>query len=161
LPQLLGEVLRLEVRRLLRGATEFRLHPNPEWEPDAAVDDSCQLEFFLNGSLVRQRIDDIREIVLHTVLLPQFVTAIEVYEGAMAPVGTPESCGAVILWVARIRHKDDPAFSGTLRGRVVGLNADVPPGSVRLRLEPGGAEGGARRGGLIRLRPSPPRALHD
>lgn len=154
--QVLSEIPRLEARLLITGEMVFRLHPTTEWSRFSDVDDSCELDFYLNGSLVRQRIDDIWEVQIHRMLEPRVVTGIEVFEGSSSPVGAPEDCGYILLWVTRLRHRDDPDFTGTVRGRVLGLGDLIPADSVVLRIQPGLAEARLDDQGRFDFGPLPP-----
>ena len=155
LPQLLSEIPRLEARLLITGETELRLHPTAEWSRFPDIDDSCELDFYLNGSLVRQRIDDIWEMQIHRMLEPRYVTGIEVFEGSSSPVGAPEDCGYILLWVTRLRHRDDPEFTGNMRGQVIGLD-ETAPDSVEVRVQPGGIEARLDDQGHFDFGPLPP-----
>ena len=139
LTEVLSEISRLEVRSLAAGGSEIRLHASAEWSRFPNADVGCELDFYLNGSLVRQRLGDRSETSIHRWLAPRQVTAIEVFDGAEAPVGPPESCGAAVLWVVRLLHRDDPDFTGILRGRVSGLDG-ILLDSVELHVQPGGHE---------------------
>lgn len=138
LVQILRQVPRIEVRLLATGQTEFRLHSSHQWAttpPPRA--ESCELDFYLNGSLVQQRMGDIWEMSIHRMLYPRDLTGIEVYDASNAPVGSPEACGAVLLWIDRMRHSRDPDFAGSLRGRVIRPSDNAPVAGVMVTLEPG------------------------
>jgi len=77
------------------------------------IDDSCELGFYLNESLVRQRIEDNWEIQIHRILDPDVVTGIEVFESSTSPVGAPEDRGHIREWVKRLQHFEEPGFIET------------------------------------------------
>lgn len=137
--ELLSAVSRLELRPYLSGGMQIRLHAPGDWQQRSGPDASCEVDLYLNGSRVEARQGDMTSFRLDDLVRPRDVTAIEVFEAASAPTGDPEGCGAVLLWVAAFRHRDDPSFRGVLDGRVVGLPDDVSAEDVRLRLTPGGA----------------------
>ncbi len=156
LPELLAEVPRLEVRRRQDGKTELRLHPTVVRAPRPDPDPSCPMDVYLNGSLVRQRISGDWEMSLHRLIAPRFLTGVEVFEGARAPVGDPAGCGAILLWVSRLREAEDPSFTGVVTGRVTGLSEDAFREEVRVRLEPLGAQVGVDDNGFFDFGAVPP-----
>jgi protocatechuate 3,4-dioxygenase beta subunit len=133
LEEILDDVPRLEVRRLVTGDSELRLHPSPG-VARRAEDESCPLDVYLNGSLVQYRGAGVG---LQTTLQPRYVTAIEVHDAAYAPVGSADACGVVLLWLSLLRQADDPGFSGAIRGRVLGPSDAAGAGAITLRLRPG------------------------
>lgn len=155
LTQVLTDSPRLEVKQLAGGEAEFRLHVSADWATLPESDPGCDLDLYLNGSLVQRAPDAPREVQLHQFLEPRHITGIEVFDGAVAPVGRPDSCGAVLLWVADLRTRRDPAFTGNVRGHVAGLD-DVSPGSVEVRLRPGGIEAHLDDQGRFDFGPLPP-----
>lgn len=134
LEEILDDVPRLEVRRLVAGDSELRLHPSSR-VARGADDESCPLDVYVNGSLVQYRGD--RGLGLQTTLQPRFITAIEVYDAAHAPVGSADACGVVLLWISLLRQADDPGFSGAIRGRVLGPYDAAGADALTLRLRPG------------------------
>jgi hypothetical protein len=58
--------------------------------------------------------------------------------------------------VAHLRENDDPVFTGTVRGRVLGLSDLMPADSVTLRIEPGLIETGVDDDGHFDFGPLPP-----
>ena len=114
LPQLLGVVPRVEIRRP-PGETQLWPHASTDWaaqaepdprqakpdprqaEPDprrAELDRSCELAPYVNGSRLERRMSD----DLTVMFPPRSLSAIEIFDGEWAPVGAPEACGAVLLW---------------------------------------------------------------
>lgn len=151
----LAGIPRIEVRETATGRTDFRLHPSVDWSTADGVDRSCVLDIYLNGNLLRQRVGDNWELAFHRAIDPTYVSGIEVFEGRRAPVGAPESCGAILLWVERLRDEDDPAFRGSLVGRVE-AEGPLPEDGVHLRLRPGDLETRAGDGGRFRIDGVPP-----
>lgn len=136
--EIFARVPRLEVRIVEGAHTKFRLHPDANWA-ESLVDESCEADLFLNGSMVRYRMDEAFGLSLPSRLKPRDLTAIEIFDAATAPVPRPEGCGAIMLWVDLVRHRDDPDFTGGVHGRVNGLEGTAGQ-RVTVRLAPGGHE---------------------
>lgn len=127
---LLMRIPRLEVREPISRQTEFWLHPTSNWTRGGDTSESCTLDTYLNGSLVVQRLGG---NPWHHQISPRSLSGIEVHEGALAPVGSPDSCGAILLWVERLRDGDDPPFEGRIAGQVHSAEP-LPSGGVPVRL---------------------------
>jgi hypothetical protein len=155
LDRVLTQVRRVEARRLATGRIEYRLHAFEGWTPGADVSESCPLEVYLNGSLVRANVPtqlgdysdpavtvagDLRPLDLDRWLLPRYLTAVEVFDGEDAPVAVPEGCGAALFWVHRLDHFQDPEMTGSLSGRVVRAADGAPVAGVVVTAQPGGHE---------------------
>jgi hypothetical protein len=133
---LLMRIPRLEVREPISRQTEFWLHTTSNWTAGGDTSQSCVLDTYLNGSVVVQRLGG---NPWHRLIEPRSVSGIEVYEGALAPVGAADSCGAILLWVERLRDGDDPTFEGRIEGEVRS-DEPLPAGGVPVRLVQGGRE---------------------
>lgn len=165
LPQLLWEVSRLEIRRRndlntrASGVVEFFLHASPEWI--SGSDDACPMDVYLNGSIVRQRrVGGARRFGiqdwLQGWLAPDSITAIELFDAGVAPVGPEDGCGALLLWVDDLRDGEEPPFAGSVRGRIRGLGEVDVLRSVRVRLAPLGRTAEVGPDGRFELGSVPP-----
>jgi hypothetical protein len=134
LERILDDHPRLEPETLTSGQSVVWLGP----AADVSGGERCWLDVYLNGSLVRYRFERVRRPGLDVTLMPSRISALEVFDGASSPVGTPDSCGALLLWVDEVRSEDDPSFVGSVFGRVP---AAAPGGErARLTLLPDGRE---------------------
>lgn len=154
LPQLLVRAPNVEVRPRQNEVTEYRLHPDAGWARTDAVDSSCEIDFYLNGSLVFDRMEAVVGLGLHELLKPRDLSGLELYDGESSPVGPTDACGALLLWVDAARHRDDPDFTGNVFGRVGDDDAVVPGTTVRL--SPGGFEAEIDARGFFDFGPLPP-----
>lgn len=136
----LAQILRLaphvEVRPLANGRTEFLLNRAPT-TANPAEPEPCVLDFYLNGSLVQQRLGDISALHVDRFLDPHALSGIEVFDAATAPVGRLDDCGAILLWSFRLADSRDPVFTGSVSGRVTRLPGSQPLAGIRVTLEPG------------------------
>jgi len=133
---LLMRIPRVEVREPGIRQTEFWLHPTSNWTSGQETSQSCILDTYLTGNLVVQRLGG---NPWHRLIEPRSVSGVEVYEGALAPVGSADSCGAILLWVERLRDGDDPTFEGRIEGEVRS-DEPLPAGGVAVRLVQAGQE---------------------
>lgn len=155
LTELFVQIARVEVREPGIRQTEFWLHPTSSWTPGEETSQSCILDTYLNGSRILQRVFGNQGTAWHRQIEPRSVSAIEVYEGAVAPVGATDSCGAILLWVERLRDADDPVFQGRIEGRIHS-DEPLPAGGVPVRLVPGGREARTDADGRFRFDAVPP-----
>jgi hypothetical protein len=151
LDRILDDHPRLETEILVSGESVVWLERSMEGTPDS---ERCRLEVYLNGSLVRYRFDRVGVPGLDATLQPRWLSGLEVFDGASAPVGAPDSCGALLLWVDEVRSEDDPQFVGSIFGRVPATGAGDGP--VRLVLRPGGVEAMIDDQGRFDFGPVPP-----
>ena len=84
------------------------------------------------------RVGDLREVQPDRLFEPRYLTALEVFDAADAPVGRGEECGAVLYWVARLREGDEPPLTAALHGRIVRLPEGEGIAGVTVTAEPGG-----------------------
>lgn len=137
-----AELLRLEPRVEIRlradGRKEYRLHRTADWAANPRQTRFCELDFYLNGQLVRQRMDDIRWLQPDRMMAPWDLAALEVFALEEAPVTPPGACGAILLWAPRLRDHDEPPFTGFVTGRIVRVPGGEGIAGVEVRAEPGG-----------------------
>ena len=89
----------------------------------------------MNAGEIRQREFGTNQRALPALFDLNAITALEVFDGARAPVGPADGCGVVLVWIEELRETFDPPFLGTIRGRIEGL-ADGDHDDVTVTLAP-------------------------
>jgi hypothetical protein len=130
--QVLARAPRVEVRLRRDGRKEYLLHRTDGWD-----DPGCALDFYVNGSLLQMRVGDILELQRDRIFEPHQLNGLEIFAAADAPVGDATGCGAVLMWVGRLRERDDPPFTAALHGQIVRLPDRQGVAGVPVRVEPG------------------------
>ena len=92
---------------------------------DEAGELLCEVDVWLNG--VHQYRDPRGTVESVDALLPgrEFVSAVELHEGAEGPVQEPDGCGALLVWSEERAQGWNPPFRGRVVGRVTGNLADT------------------------------------
>lgn len=125
---------------LIRGIRGVRFRPGPAnplgltWVRDGGRA-PCALGVFLNGVPLVPRDPEARYDLDGRVGVAE-LDGLELHLGPEGPAYDPEGCGSLLLWDRSMRHVDDPAFVGGIRGRVVGGSPDA---GVEVRIGPEGA----------------------
>ena len=135
----------LRLSRLLRTVRDVRLRPGPD-NPLGLTrildggQGTCVLPVYLNGvPLVPS--DPTAQVDLDGRVGLAELDGLELHLGPEGPVYDLAGCGGLLLWDRSMRHVDDPAFVGGIRGRVRG---DIPDEGVDVRI---GAAGPLQRVG--------------
>lgn len=111
-----------------RYGREFRLK--------AGTPEVCEPALFMNGDRVQRRSGQ-GTLWFLDLFRPHEIDAIELYNGAEAPVGHPEECGAFLVWSRYRAGRTEIDFSGIVYGRVMS-EAGEPVRNCAVTLEPGG-----------------------
>ncbi len=133
LPEIFDAIPRVEYRRSPAGVGQLLLHQDTAWVTGA--DQGCPLSGYVNGGEIRQREFGTNQRALPALFDLNAITALEVFDGARAPVGPADGCGVVLVWIEELRETFDPPFLGTIRGRIEGL-ADGDHDDVTVTLAP-------------------------
>ena len=152
-PEIFEEIPRVEYRRSPSGVGELLLHPDTDWV--AGGGQGCSLVGYVNGGQIRQREFGTNQMALPALFDLDAITALEVFDGERAPVGAPDACGVVLVWIEELRDTFDPPFHGTIRGQIVGL-ADGDYDDVTVRLAPAGRTVEVDEDGRFELGAVPP-----
>jgi hypothetical protein len=136
--QLLETAPRVEVYLRGDGRKEYLLHRGSDWADRPDTDRGCPMDFYINGNQLQIRAADVVDLLPDRLFDPRNVTAVEIFRGADAPIGSETACGAVLFWVGRLRDSDDPPFTAILTGKIVRQPGNQPIAGVTVTAEPGG-----------------------
>jgi hypothetical protein len=144
--QLLEHAEDVEVRLRRDGRKDYLLHRASNW----LADPGCPLDFYINGNLLQVRAGpDVVDLQEDRLFDPPNLTGLEIFRAADAPIGSQRGCGVVLFWVRRLRHRDDPAFTGALTGKIVRQPGNQGVAGVTVKAEPGGLTQVTNAGGLF------------
>jgi len=125
---LLEDVPNIKIDRRPRGGWGVR-----EMRPQ--LGDTCAVHVYLNG--IRIEVADLQSPIALDAFVPtRALDGLELHFGNEGPTFEPDGCGALLLWSAEMRRRDDLPFRGRVEGRI---RSPPPDTVVRLELQAPGA----------------------